>query len=357
MINARENLIRALRRQNPEYVPFAFSLCDSLFETFKAKTGSDDYMDYFDMPFRYVNLKPSINTTDYSQYYKDLPKGAIIDAWGVAYIPGSMEHFTRMLHAMEMFTSPKQVNDFPLPDLMQEYRWEGFEEKVNEIKERGLAAVYSAIQIFEPAWYLRGMENFLVDLLIDEDMVKACLERITTLCERMAQRLAASGIDMIIFGDDVGTQHGMMMDPNIWRKWLKPTMERVIKAAKETKPDIIAYYHSDGNIYDIIPDLIEIGVDVLNPVQPECMDPVKVKEIYGDRLSFFGTIGTQTTMPFGSSEDVEKVVRTMISKVGKGGGLVIAPTHMLEPEVPWENIISLVNAVRKYGKYIYSMNG
>lgn len=351
-MNDRENFVSALKRQNPEYVPFAFTLCDSQVETFKSRTGSDDYMEYFHIPFRYLYLKPTIKKPDYSQYYEALPKGTYIDEWGVAHVPGGMKHFTKMLHAMENFTSPKQVLDFPSPDLMEEYRWEGFKGSVSEIKKNGLAAVYSAIQIFEPAWYLRGMENFLVDMLHNEDMVEACLERITAVSEKMSRRLATLGIDMIIFGDDVGTQHGMMMNPKIWRKWLKPTMERVIKAAKEINPEIIAYYHSDGVIYDIIPDLIEIGVDVLNPVQPECMDPVKIKKMYGDRLSFFGTIGTQTTMPFGSAEDVEKAVRMMISNVGIGGGLVIAPTHILEPEVPWENIISLVNTVRKYGKYV-----
>src|SRR5690554_6451833 len=105
------------------------------------------------------------------------------------------------------------------------------------------------------------------------------------LC-KMSKRFARAGIDMIIYGDDVGTQKGMMMNPDLWRKWLKPTMRDAIKAAKDVNPDLIAYYHSDGNIYDIIPDLIEIGVDVLNPVQPECMDPIKLKKMYGDRLSF-----------------------------------------------------------------------
>jgi uroporphyrinogen decarboxylase len=145
----------------------------------------------------------------------------------------------------------------------------------------------------------------------------------------------------------------MMMNPGLWRKWLKPTMKKAIQAAKDIDPELIAYYHSDGVIYDIIPDLIEIGVDVLNPVQPECMDPVKIKKMYGDKLSFWGTIGTQTTMPFGTPKDVENNVKHMIETVGKGGGLVIAPTHLLEPEVPWENIEALINSVRKYGKYKY----
>ena len=142
-----------------------------------------------------------------------------------------------------------------------------------------------------------------------------------------------------------------MMSCELWRKWLKPDMRNAIAAAKEINPQVLAYYHSDGVISDIIEDLIEIGVDILNPVQPECIDPVEVKRLYGDRLSFWGTIGTQTTMPFGTPEEIEGKVKEMIEVVGRGGGLCIAPTHMLEPEVPYENLEAFVGAVRKYGGY------
>jgi len=101
----------------------------------------------------------------------------------------------------------------------------------------------------------------------------------------------------------------------------------------------------------IIPDLIEIGVDILNPVQPECMDPVHIKNQYGERLSFWGTIGTQTTLPFGTAEDVANVVKRNIETIGSGGGLLLAPTHMIEPDVPWENIEAFINAIKKYGAY------
>ena len=97
--------------------------------------------------------------------------------------------------------------------------------------------------------------------------------------------------------------------------------------------------------------MIEIGVTVLNPVQPECMDPVQLKTEYGDRLAFWGTIGTQTTMPFGTPEQVRAVVAERIETVGKGGGLLLAPTHVLEPEVPWRNVIAFVQAVEELGAY------
>ncbi|MEG1126885.1 MAG: uroporphyrinogen decarboxylase family protein, partial [Oscillospiraceae bacterium] len=116
-------------------------------------------------------------------------------------------------------------------------------------------------------------------------------------------------------------------------------------------PDVLAFYHSDGVIDEIIPDLIKIGVDILNPIQPECVNPIRLKELYGDKLSFWGTIGTQTTMPFGTENEVRENVRKMIETVGKGGGFCVAPTHLLEPEVPWVNINAFVSAVNDFGKY------
>jgi uroporphyrinogen decarboxylase len=128
-------------------------------------------------------------------------------------------------------------------------------------------------------------------------------------------------------------------------------MAKIIQKAKEIKPDILIFYHGDGDLQVIIPDLIEIGVDVLNPIQPECMDAIALKKQYGDKLSFWGTIGTQTTMPFGKPTDVVSLVEQMIASVGKGGGLVLSPTHTIEPDVPWENIEAFVSAVKKYGVY------
>jgi uroporphyrinogen decarboxylase len=131
-----------------------------------------------------------------------------------------------------------------------------------------------------------------------------------------------------------------------WRSLIKSRWAEVYAAAKAVKPDIRIRYHSDGNIGSIIPELIEIGVDILNPIQPECLDVADVKKKYGDQLVLDGTIGTQTTMPFGTPVDVRRVVRERISILGKDGALILSPTHILEPEVPIENIMAFVQEVR-----------
>lgn len=134
----------------------------------------------------------------------------------------------------------------------------------------------------------------------------------------------------------------------MWREWLKPRLASVIEAAKEANPEVLIFYHSCGYIEPIIPDLIEIGVDILNPVQPESMDPERIKKLYGNELAFWGTIGTQTTLPFGTPDEVRQEVKRMIETVGDGGGLLISPTHVIEPDVPWENIMAFVDAVKEY---------
>ena len=349
----RENLLAALRREKPERVPFYFALCDSMKEEFVRRTGSRNYEEYYGIPIRSFGINATKHQNDYSGFFGKLKPGTTIDEWGWGNEPGSVAHFTKFLHPMEDFETPEEVRSFPVPDVLEDYRWEGLKERVEQCHREGYASMFWAIQIFEPAWYLRGLDNLLCDMMSDEEMAEACLGRMADIKVEMARRAAKCGVDIIVFGDDIGTQRALMMSADLWRRWLKPAMKRAIEAAKSAKPDVLAYYHSDGVISEVTKELIEIGVDILNPVQPECMDPVEVKRLYGDRLSFWGTIGTQTTMPFGSPTEVEYETRRMIETVGRGGGLCIAPTHILEPEVPFENVEAFIGAVKKYGEYMW----
>jgi len=141
-----------------------------------------------------------------------------------------------------------------------------------------------------------------------------------------------------------------MFSPDMWRRFMKTRWAKVWSAARTIKPDIEIFYHSDGNILDIIPDLIEIGVTILNPIQPECLDPLMVKRRFGDRIVLHGTIGTQTTMPFGTPDQVRQTVRERVERLGADGALILAPTHVLEPEVPLANVEAFFEACREYGR-------
>ncbi|MGM9557770.1 MAG: uroporphyrinogen decarboxylase family protein [Oscillospiraceae bacterium] len=351
-MNHRENLLAAMRRQRCDRVPFQFSMCDSLKEELLRRYGTDDVVKAFDMPVQYIELPPATVKIDHSIYHKHPETLSSIDEWGVGYQRGSVAHFAKFVSPMADFDSPEQVEAYPFPDVEEPARWQAVREQVEKAHAQGRAAAFFAIQVFEPAWYLRGLDNLLVDFISDEEMAAACMNKMTDAQCKIATLAAKSGVDMIVFGDDVGTQRAMMMSVEVWRRWVKPATAATIAAAKAVNPDVLAMYHSDGTIYDIIPELIEIGVDILNPVQPECVDPILLKRLYGDRLSFWGTVGTQTTMPFGTPEEVREKVRLMIETVGAGGGLTIAPTHLLEPEVPWENIEAFLQAVRDFGSYV-----
>jgi len=163
----------------------------------------------------------------------------------------------------------------------------------------------------------------------------------------VAKKMAALGVDMIWLGDDIGAQNGMLISPAQWRRFLKPLLADIISEVKSARPGIRIAYHSDGDIRPIIPELVDIGVDILNPVQPACMDPADIKKKYGDKLSFWGTIDEQHTLPFGTAEDVAREVRTRRETVGYDGGLIIGPTHHVQLDTPLENFWAMVRAIRE----------
>ena len=347
----RENFFHVINGGRPEKIPFTLSLCDSLLEQFRAKYQTDDYASVFNIPFRNVGILPGRNPIDYSSYFRE---GEIdyYDEFGVGYKKGSVAHFARFISPMRDYTTAAQVLSFPMDDFLADYRWEDLGARIEAFKKEDKIVIGSGpgIQIFEPAWYLRGMENLLCDMLDNDEMAKACLDRIAELMYEIARRFALYGADVIIFGDDVGTERGMMMDPETWRKWLKPRLTKAIDAAKDINPKTLCYYHSDGDIHLIIDELIECGIDILNPVQPECMDPVEIYNKYHDRVTIWGAMGTQTTMPFGTVSDVKRKTNEMIEVSRNYGRLVLAPTHLLEPEVPLENVEAFVNTINEFGR-------
>lgn len=162
---------------------------------------------------------------------------------------------------------------------------------------------------------------------------------------------ARAGMDIVWTGDDLGSEKSMLLSPDVWRKYLKPCSEKIIAAARRENPDVLIAFHCDGYMEPVIPDLIEIGVDILHPVQPECMDPAEINKKYGNSISFWGTIGCQHTLPYGKPDNVKNEVKERIETVAMEGGLLIAPSHFVYPPTPWENIIAFVEAVEEYGYY------
>jgi len=358
-LTRRENCLAIMNRDNPEWVVYNISYTPDLQRRVQESLEIPDPVLFHAFPGAGIgaHFERKKGKPDFSKYFADmeLPKGAYIDDMGIGHIPGSRYHFDKYIFPMRNFTDPIEVEEYPWPEEppYDDAYYEALKRSAEDVKSKDLIAVGSGGSIFETSWYLRGMDNLFADFILNEDLASALLDKVTGICVRSARAAGIAGADMLGTGDDVGMQHRMLMSPDEWRKWIKPRFASVITAAREHKPDIHVRYHSDGFIEPIIPDLIEIGVTILNPVQPECMDPVKLKKQYGDKLAFDGTIGIQTTMPFGTTDDVDSEVKRMIETVGKGGGLIIAPTHVLEPEVPLDNIKAFLDAVDRYGHYSF----
>jgi uroporphyrinogen decarboxylase len=352
----RENLLNLFRRQGYQYAPVEFDLCPSLKAVFKETTGGNvEPCEYFDFPMRGIEgprLAP--REIDWTGYYPEgLKEGTYIDPhWGTAYEPGSeaAKHMTHLRHPLAHIRSIEELQAYPFPDL-KGATTAHMAEQTASLHAQGLAAVgYMACTIWETSWYMRSMEELMMDMLCEDAKATFLLDTVTEASCIRAEAFARAGVDVLQIGDDIGMQSRIMMSEELYRNWLKPRLARVIRAAREVKPDVIVLYHSCGYVRPLIGDLVEAGIDVLNPVQPECMDFREIHEEFGDRVSFHGTIGTQTTMPFGTPEEVKQAVWRNLEIAGEKGGLFCCPTHLLEPEVPWENILAYVEACREFTK-------
>lgn len=196
--------------------------------------------------------------------------------------------------------------------------------------------------LFERAWSLRGMEPFLMDMAGEPDFAHELLDTICEFNLDLIEQACACSFDCVRFGDDWGAQRGLIMGPDRWREFIKPRMAQMI--AKCHRYGKSVFLHSDGDIRAIIPDLIAIGLDILNPVQPDVMDVYALKREFGKDLTFLGGVSVQKLLPHGSPQQIRAEIRQLIRELGVGGGFVIAPTHALGPDIPPENLLAMIEA-------------
>jgi uroporphyrinogen decarboxylase len=347
----RERVLGVLRREELYPVPFEFGATPAFADALAERIGTRGFADHFDFECRGVEWGPPVTPPDYARYVeaRDLPDAITIGEWGVATMPEELYSFTRQIHLASDIQTLAEFEEYPFPDVSSKERHGRLEEATAAVKERGHAVVAEMKStIFEVAWRTRSLEQLFFDHIDRPEIAAFLLDNITERKAFMAGRFAEAGVDLIQFSDDIATQRGPMMSMAMWREWYKPRLARVIQAAKDANPSVLAMYCSDGLYEPFMDDLIEIGIDVLSPIEPECMDPEALKGTFGDRVAFWGAVGTQTTMPLGSVDEVREIARQRIRTVGNGGGLVVAPTHVLEPEVPVDNLLALAEETRSY---------
>ena len=358
-------VLQAMRRTGrPDRPPFEISwgaFTPSLMKVYQRETGSTATPDeYFDFDTRSVDLNPTRKKTDFSRFFPGskfkgdcpdfrvnengtvpLAPNAVFDEWGCGSVPGSFEHFVEFkFHPLQACKTPEEIVAFPWPDLTADYRYEGLSDRVAEYHRRGYAVNGELYQtIFEQAW-LCG-HGATLDRLPRRARDGPCdlpLHRRTA--NRPGEEIGRVGRGRAPPGRRCLHAKGSDDELECLSDLSQGTDAGDHPAAKQVKPDVLIFMHCDGRVGDFVEELIDIGVDILNPVQPECNDLESLAKRFQGRISFWGGIGTQSVMPFGTPAEVAAEVRRIKTILGPDGGLLLAPTHILEPDVPWENVLS-----------------
>nr|MDO8087359.1 uroporphyrinogen decarboxylase family protein [Candidatus Sigynarchaeum springense] len=390
-MNSRDLVLKALAHEETPRVPIGYNLKADHELQLKAMHGWDpseikrhfkiDLHTVYMSPtkkFQEKSVKATVSTSFADSFLADGKNGLYYDEWGVGY---SLQKYKyRFVGAggkvsLETSDIPKMV-DHPVkeitldalesylergfPDIDDDTRYDQMRKEIKLYKDDYAIEADMEMTLFEKSWYVCGLPNFLAALgrafrkpSPDENkFVNKILDAMIDFrLKQIEKYLEIGGIDIIRFGDDVGMQDGLMFSKAIWRQFFKPRMKRLIDACKE---EVHVYNHCDGDCTELIPDFIENGVEILNPLQPECMDTERIKREYGDKVTLYGTIGIQKPSFIGDRyPDVPKAeidrlsslfseeVRTRKKTLGKGGGLILAPTNKLQPDTFIESIIAL----------------
>lgn len=357
-MTSRERLLTACRLGVPDRIPRAINFEHGFAAVVKQMLRKEnqhldgnslDLAEYFKTDPRWVYICPTNKKADFYRYFErdDIE----FDEWGLGKKWDNTRHYAEYFYPLVNAETLADIEAYPWPDYFEDYRYEGLADKVGQFHKRGFAVLGGPCAFFEIAWQIRSMERLMEDMLLNPEMAHAVYDRILERNVRYARECALAGVDILYLGDDVAMQKGLMMSRELWRKYLGQGMRAMIRAAREVKPNILSWYHSDGDIAPLVPDLIEAGVNILNPVQPECCDAEFLKRTYGDRLAFWGGLGVQSVIPFGTSDQVREHVRKQIEKLGRGGGYVVGPSHVLERDTPWGNFMAMVKAINDFGLY------
>lgn len=274
------------------------------------------------------------------------PDGTLVSEWGVTYQRGADGHYTPIGHPLRDATLA-DLEDYAWPDAVAAPRFHGLAEEAAALQSSTYAVVGNLgwSEIFGMAWYLRSFEEFLLDLAINKDFAHALLRRVTDFnTARYARFLEVVGdaIDVILYADDVGGQDGLFIPPAMYREMVKPYQAELFDVIR-SKSDARIMFHSCGSIVPILDDFIEIGADIINPVQVAAkdMDTAKLKRRFGKRVAFWGAIDTQRILPYGTPAEVRAEVRRRIADLGSDGGYVVAPVHVIQSDVPAENVLAV----------------
>jgi uroporphyrinogen decarboxylase len=381
-MSPRERVTQALNHQEPDRVPTAlgggtYGIIDEVYlkllphlglgepvPPFRTGHGisymDDRLLELLHTDTRYVWPAASPNSAKFTTDQPDVR----LDGFGQPWIRRGP-----YFHQGKPLLADAEVDDIETlvqwPDASHPRWTQGVEERARTLRENSdfyiIARMVTSYGPYLTAGQLRGVEQFFMDMAINPDFAQALVDRISQTIEELMQGyIQAFGpyVDMVeLPGDDYATEQGMAFSPDMFHRYFKPYIRRMIEIIKGYRPEIKVMLHCDGVYRSILPDLIEVGVDVLNPIEPlPAMDPAELKRDFGDRISFLGAIDIRQALT-GSQQDVIEEVKLRLKQLAPGGGYIVAPANHIQPDVPPENVITLYEAARKYGRYPIQMNG
>jgi uroporphyrinogen decarboxylase len=349
-MDSRDRVRAALTCRIPDRIPMALAFWEESLPAIAPRVPAE----HFGLDVRFVEFAPPADQQDFLRYLGDLPADVHV---------GDLSQL-RTYH--EWGYHPELGPDGPLagahsaaelarhtfPDLSDARRYAGLSEQVAAWHAQGWAVAGSPPhlggELFESGYRLRGFANFLADLARDKPLAHYLLDQLAALMIHSALILARAGVDILLLDDDVAMPTGLIIGPVTWREFFKPRLADVIRLAREAQPGLIIFYHSDGDFTALVPDLVEIGVNVINPLQPDCMDAWAIKERFGGRLALWGTVGSAALWDHGTPAQIRAEVQRRIETLGPAG-LLLAPAYDLD-YAPFENVVAFVEAVKEFGQ-------
>jgi uroporphyrinogen decarboxylase len=334
-MNPRAIVLESLHHRQPPYTPY------TLYFEEEVDLKLDHYYGNPDWRLRLTPFLVNVGAVDVDKK-ENLGDGRTQDAYG-----GIWREDRRPWH-LETPPLSRPTFDgykFPEPDVFYRPDWKDKGLQQIAANPSSFSVAYLGWGLFERAWNLRGFENLLVDVIENPDFFEAALDQLMYLYLAFVEYTAELKADAILFGDDWGDQRGVIIGSKRWRQFLKPRWAQIY--ASVHRHGMIVMHHSCGSVADIMPDLIEIGIDVLESVQPEAagMNPYELKQKWGDKITFWGGLGSQSILPFGSPQQIVSEVRRLRQECGRSGGYILAPAKPLQPETPVENMVALLDVI------------
>jgi len=366
-MNSRERVLKAFKRLPglPDHVPVQFDLCRQLADHFGKELGIPvNYTDnlYEDVTYRISSNELRVamgsdvvitgaSVSDDYKIVKD-EKGCWLNEYQMLMRQGDI-YVEVLEYPLANAETKADIDAYKFPDPKAPGRFRDAEALVKKYKNDYLIFGDIEVTIFSLAHQLVGMEKLLIDMMMETEYVIPLFEACAEFQTQIGLRLIELGVDAIWFGDDFGTQTSLIIPPETFREQLKPHYKRMIDRFKAAKPDIIPILHCDGAVADLLGDIHEIGFEVFNPVQPGVPGhlPMDMKDNFGDKFAFWGAIDQQELLPNGTDQELERDIIEKITILGKGGGYMIAPAHILQNDVSPERVLEFIELCRKHGVY------